>query len=341
MERIAELDTAEAPSQPTERLPEPPAFVPPARPEKTRPAESWISDMHLFVAVAKAKSFTRAAHHLDMPHSTLSRRVSLLEKSLGLRLLTRTTRHVELTEEGQEYLERAERIVAEAMAIHEELSFRRGRPSGLLRLSLPECIALQVAMPWIAEFSEQFPDVSLQIDTAPEHADLVRDGLDLCISYTEVKESNYVRRTIASFKRLLFASPDYIRRYGMPARPEDLVDHQCICMAENRSAPTVWTLRRGSEHVSVEVSGRVTTVSQVLPPELAKEGLGIGSGILGPLRQSIEDGLLIQVLPDWQLDPVVVSLLLPDRMVAARTRAFIDFFTLKYRSLSGLHADRL
>jgi DNA-binding transcriptional LysR family regulator len=296
-------------------------------------AEAWISDMHLFVAVAKGKSFTRAAQQLGIPHSTLSRRVSALETALGLRLLTRTTRHVELTEDGLEYLERAERLVTEAIEIHEELSFRRGKPAGLLRISIPECIALQVSTGWFAEFAALYPDVSLQIDTAPEHVDPIRDGFDICICHTEVKESSYVKRTLASFKWVLFASPDYARQHGLPSTPEELADHQCICRGEGRSATSLWTLYRGSDKRFVEVSGRVTTLSQVLAPELAKEGLGIAAAMPGPFQKDVDDGKLIRVLKDWRLNPMVISIVLPDRLVSARCRAFIEFFATKYRTI--------
>ena len=290
--------------------------------------------MHLFVAVARARSFTRAAQALDMPHSSLSRRISELEKALGLRLLKRTTRKVELTEEGEKYLERAERVVTDAIAIHEELRYRRGRPAGLLRISIPECIAMQVATPWMAEFSAQYPDVSIHIDTAPEHADLIRDGFDLLITHVKVTEPSYVTRTIASLKRQLFASPAYLQRHGTPVSPNDLAGHDCICMGEQRAAASTWTLVRGREKKAIEVSGPVTTLSQVLAPELAKEGLGIASAMATPIQHYLEAGLLVPVLEEWQSDPLVISVAVPHALMAARTRAFIEFFTAKYQATS-------
>lgn len=299
--------------------------------------EAWLSDMHVFVAVAKAKSFTRAALDLDMPHSTLSRRVSALESALGFRLFNRTTRRVDLTEDGREYLERAEKVVADALALHEDLSHRRGRLRGLLRVSIPECIALQVASPWLAEFAGLHPDVSLQIDTAPEHADPLRDGFDVCICHMQVRGETQIKRTMAAFKRVLFASPAYLARHGQPASPQALKDHQCLCMADGRTGSTVWTLHRGGETASVTVSGQVTTFSQVLAPELAKEGLGICAVMPGPFQQDVEAGRLVPVLPDWQLDPMEISILLPDRLVSARARAFIDFFAAKYEEVGAMY----
>jgi DNA-binding transcriptional LysR family regulator len=297
-------------------------------------AETWIGEMHLFVAVARARSFTRAAQALNMPHSSLSRRISELEKALGLRLLKRTTRKVELTEEGEKYLERAEHVVADAVAIHEELRYRRDRPSGLLRISIPECIALQVATPWIAEFSALYPDVSVHIDTAPEHADLIRQDFELLITHVTVREPSYVTRTIASLKRQLFASPAYLKKHGTPSAPEELVEHQCICMGENRSAASLWTLVRGREKKRVEVSGPVTTLSQVLAPELAKEGAGIAPAMPVPIQHYLDAGLLVPVLSEWQSDPLVISIAVPHVLMAARTRAFIEFFTAKYKATS-------
>ncbi len=298
-------------------------------------ADAWISDMHLFVAVAKAKSFTRAAHHLGVPHSTLSRRVATLEKTLGFRLFIRTTRQVDLTDEGRHYFERAEQVVADAIAIHEELSFRRGRPGGLLRVSIPEGVALQVAAPWFGEFAEMFPDVRLQIDTAPEHVVPVRDGFDVCITHFKVEESSHVRRTLASYKTGLFASPGYVARRGLPKTPEELAGHDCIVVTDGRQGKVTWNLYRGDEKKSVDVWGKVTTLSQQLTPALAMNHLGITSVMPRPFEKDVAEGRLVRVLEDWQLDPMVVSLVLPDRLVSARTRAFIDFFSAKYKAMAS------
>lgn len=306
-------------------------------PAATARPDAWLSDMHAFVAVAKAKSFKRAALDLGMPQSTLSRRVSALESALGFRLFSRTTRRVDLTEDGLEYLQRAERVVADALALHEDLSHRRGRPKGLLRVSIPECIALQVASPWLAEFAGLYPDVTLQIDTAPEHADPVRDGFDVCICHMEVRGPTQIKRTMAAFKRVLFASPGYLAKHGQPAAPEDLRDHQCLCMADGRTGQAVWTLHRGAETRSVTVTGQVTTFSQVLAPELAKEGLGICAVMPGPFQKDVDERRLVPVLPDWQLDPMEISILLPDRLVSARARAFIDFFAAKYEAVGAMY----
>lgn len=307
------------------------AHAPTARPD------AWLNDMRLFVAVAQAKSFKRAARDLDMPHSTLSRRISALETALGFRLFARTTRRVELTEEGLEYLARAEKVVADALALHEELSWRRGRPAGLLRVSIPECIALQVAAPWFAEFVALYPDVELQIDTAPEHADPVRDGFDICIAHMPLPESSHIRRKVAAFKRVLFASPAYAAARGLPETPDELKDHDCLCMGESRTGTTLWTLSKGAEKRSVEVTGKVTTFSQVLAPELAKAGLGICAVMPGPFQKDVDEGRLIPVLPDWQLEPMEISILLPDRLAPARARAFIDFFAAKYQAVGAMY----
>lgn len=300
-------------------------------------AGAWISDMHLFVEVARVRSFSRAAEHLGMPHSTLSRRIVRLEERLGFRLFLRTTRQVELSGEGIEYFARAEQVVAAAVAIHEDFAYSHNRPSGTLRITLPECIVLQVATPWIAEFARAHPEVSVQIDTAPEHADLIRDDFDVCITHAAVEQGSCVRRTVASLARHLYASPDYARRRGLPARPEELADHHCICMSESRTGAATWTMRRGDAEVAIAVDGPVTTLSQMLAPELAKEGLGIAMGMPGPLQAAVDAGALVPVLPDWQADPLVVSIVLPDRMVTARVRAFVEFFNEKYRGFASAH----
>ena len=141
----------------------------------------FLNDMALFVEVCKVMSFRKAADNLNMPSSTLSRRISHLEKEIGLRLLHRTTRKVELTEAGQVYFERCKRIVSEALLAHEQLGEMLSKPSGLLRISLPVDFGAMILAPLLTEFAELYPGINFEIDLTSKLVDLVAQNIDVAI----------------------------------------------------------------------------------------------------------------------------------------------------------------
>ncbi|MGE3746719.1 MAG: LysR family transcriptional regulator [Sphingomonadaceae bacterium] len=302
--------------------------------------QNWLADLHLFVAVGKANSFTRAAAALNIPRSTLSRRLGNLEKKIGLRLLNRSTRHVALTQEGVRYFARAERIVDEARVAHEDLLDCLEAPAGLLRLSMPADIIWRNAMAWITEFATLYPAIELELDTAPDHADPVADGWDICIHENAVRDSGLIVRPLATFSRNLFAAPSYIAEHGMPQHPDELVNHQCICAGRKDNPRNVWRLFRGKEAVSVLVTGRLACGSLDLSPHFAQAGFGIAAGIPGAYSEFLGNGSLIPVLPDWDFEPLSVVALIPTRLIPAKTRVFLDFFQAKMQG-SGQEFGRL
>src|SRR5215469_11790327 len=184
--------------------------------------------MALFVEVVKAKGFRSAADATGMPNSTLSRRISLLEKAIGLRLLHRTTRKIELTEAGQLYFERCKRIVDEARLAHEELSGMLAQPSGVLRVSLPVDFAVTYLAPVVVAFAELYPRISFDFDLTSRRIDLVSEPFDVAIRIGESENSQLIARTLASLTPHLYASPGYLERAGEPAKPADLARHECL-----------------------------------------------------------------------------------------------------------------
>lgn len=160
--------------------------------------DNYLKDMALFVEVVKAKGFRGAAEAVGIPNSTLSRRISSLEKTIGLRLLHRTTRKIELTEAGQIYFERCKRIVDEARLAHEQLGEMLEQPSGVLRVSLPVDFAVTYLAPLIAEFAGLYPGISFDFDLTPRRVDLVSEPFDVAIRMGESENSQLIARPLAS-----------------------------------------------------------------------------------------------------------------------------------------------
>lgn len=256
----------------------------------------YLNDMALFVEVVKARSFSRAAETLGIPNSTLSRRISELEKGIGLRLLHRTTRKIEPTEAGQLYFERCKRIADEARFAHEQLGEMLARPSGLLRASLPVDFATVYLAPLIAEFARLYPGISFEFDLSPRQVDLISDPVDVVIRMGEPPNSNLIARKLASLRRGLYASPKYLQMFGAPEQPSDLSRHECLRL--RGPGADRWTLSGDTGSVEVDVGGRFELNSVGMLRRLASLDLGIVLLSEGIAEQDLINGVLHKVLPE-------------------------------------------
>jgi DNA-binding transcriptional LysR family regulator len=281
-----------------------------------------LNDMAVFVEVVKARSFRRAAEVIGMPNSTLSRRISGLEKAIGLRLLHRTTRRIELTEAGQLYFERCKRIVDEARLAHEQLGEMLAQPSGVLRVSLPVDFATIYLAPLIAEFARRHAGISFEFDLTPRRVDLVTEPFDVAIRVGESPDSNLIARQLARLPRYLYASPRYLERFGEPNQPADLAQHESLLL---RAQGDTWTLRLGDETIEVAVAGRFRLNSIGMIRRLATLDLGITMLAEEIVAEDLAAGRLRRVLPQWQGAPVPVYAITETRLLPAKTQRFIEF----------------
>jgi DNA-binding transcriptional LysR family regulator len=286
---------------------------------------SHLNDMALFVEVARAKSFRKAAEALGMPNSTLSRRISELEKAIGLRLLHRTTRKIELTEAGQLYYARSKRIVDEARLAHEQLGEMLEQPSGVIRVSLPVDLGTLYLTPIIADFARNYPGITFEFDLTPRRVDLVTEPFDVAIRIGKLEDSGLIARLIGRHSRYLYASPGYIEASGEPAEPADLSGRECICMPRSLS----WTLHRGTETIDVRVSGRFTLNSVGMISALAVNHQGIALLPEKIVAQDLAEGRLRRILPDWQGSAVNIYAVTETRLIPAKTQRFIEFLSTK------------
>jgi DNA-binding transcriptional LysR family regulator len=266
-------------------------------------------------------SFRRAAVATGVPNSTLSRRVNALEKAIGLRLLHRTTRKLELTEAGQLYFERCRRIVDEARLAHEQLGEMLAQPTGVLRVSLPVDFATVYLAPLITEFAQIYPGISFEFDLTPRRVDLVTEPFDVAIRMGQPEDSNLIARPLAHLETYLYASPEYLQASGEPLRPEDLASHECLHMLKGGT----WTLHKGTRTAKVAIGGRFVLNSVGMIRRLAALGMGI---ILQPekvLAQELSQGALRRVLPEWRGVPLPVYAMTETRLLPAKTQRFVEF----------------
>ncbi len=289
-----------------------------------------------FSTVADQLSFANAAKKLDSSSATISRKVALLEQELGVRLLNRTTRSVALTDEGQIYHGHCLSILQEWENADNVLSsLQRGEPHGMLRLSLPVAFGQLHMTGLIAEFMQAFPKVSVDAEFSDRFVDIIGDHFDAVIRIGSLPDSTIVARKLADSRRRLVASPAYLERRGAPAHPQDLATHSCVRYVHYRSSHTTWRLTRGEEDVSVPVTGAFRCDNSEAVCKMALHGQAIGIVPDYISYDHLRRGKLVQVLPDWQLDPASgIYLCYPSaRYLAPKVRQFADFVVLRVRLL--------
>lgn len=283
--------------------------------------ESLLNDMALFVEVVKAHGFRAAADVTGIPNSTLSRRVNALEKAVGLRLLHRTTRKIELTEAGRIYYERCRRIVDEAKLAHQQLHEMLAQPSGVLRVSLPVDYAVTYLAPLFAKFAATYPDITFDLDLTSRRVDLVTGTFDVAIRIGDLEDSQLIALPLPSLTAGVYAAPSYLARSGEPGKPADLAHHECFNMTKFDS----WTLHNGKKTATVPVSSRFKINNVGMIRRLAALGVGL---ILMPetiVADDVAKGNLRRILPEWHGAPMPIHAVTETRLLPAKTRCFIDF----------------
>jgi DNA-binding transcriptional LysR family regulator len=284
------------------------------------------NDMLLFSRIVEAGSFSKAAQRLDLPKSTVSRRIALLEAKLGERLLQRTTRRLVLTEFGESLLEHARKVAEEVEAAGALAQHRQAEPSGKLRISMPADFANLGMTEVMSRFLACYPAVTLELDLSPRRVDLVAEGFDIAIRMGDLPEDSTLNARRVSLERFgLYAAPSYIAQRGLPEHPDDLMEHDLLCLLSRNGGPTQWVMERGKTRWERPVRARLSANSPEVLARIACGGAGIAASsdlFTGPM---LKKGELVRVLPDWQMPAATGWAVFPGRrLMPAKTRAFLD-----------------
>lgn len=281
----------------------------------------------VLVQVVKSGSFRGAARVLDMPKTTVSRKVAELEERLGAQLLHRTTRTLALTDAGAVFVERVGAALAELEAAEVAVSELQREPRGRLRVSTTVPLGQAFLMPVIAEFLGAFPSVQVTLQLTDRHVDLVAERVDVALRTGALPDSSLVAHTVGRSAMLLVASPHYLRQRGTPSQLAELAEHDCVVgLAPGGEPRSTWPLGRGKQVRDVAITGRFASGDLLVLRQAAERGLGIARLPAPIVREAIADGALVPVLQDYVDTPVVMHLVhLGGRYVTPGTRAFIDF----------------
>lgn len=291
-----------------------------------------LDDLNLFVRVAEMGSITAAARSLDVPLSVASQRLKRLEERLGVKLLHRTTRRLTLTAEGATLLEHGRPLLDELDAITSGLA-RAGREiTGTLRITMPAAFGRLHVSPLLTRFQAMHPALDVHVTVADEMLDLVREGLDLAIRIGTLEDSSLVSRRLAANRRVLCASPSYLRRHGTPKSLDALARHACLVLVGRKGPSDAWMLRDpdGREHV-VHVRGRLHSNSGEVIRDAALAGQGIALLSTWHVCDDVDAGRLRIVLPGYAPPESGIYAVMPERrLVLPRVRAFVEFLAERF-----------
>ncbi|RUS01333.1 LysR family transcriptional regulator [Pectobacterium polaris] len=293
-----------------------------------------LQDMALFALVAECGSFTQAARKAGLAKSSLSLRISQLEQQIGLRLLNRTTRQLNLTFAGERYLIHCQEMLQASERADLAVQRLRDNPSGRLRITSPAGLGSTLLARLTAEFQQRFPAVSLDVLISDDVIDLVQEGFDVAFRTGKPHDSSLIGRSLGQTPRYLLASPGYLARHSALLHPQQLQQHRCIA----HHAWTEWLLHRGSELYRWLLPDSHITDNLLYARECAIAGAGI---TLLPDFLCLDEavsGKLVRVLPDWKVEANELYLVYPSRKLNSPALAcFIDF-VLQHQALDDYSA---
>ena len=285
-----------------------------------------VAELQLFVEIVKAGNLSATARALNSSPAAMSRGLSALESRLGVRLVTRTSRTFELTEEGCVFYERCERIVAEIAEAEAEASSQGKTLKGKLRIGAPTEIGRRLIAPLVATFVEKYPGIQAHLTLSDSGLDVIDDGLDVALRVGLPTDVSVIAKKILSTRRIVCASPSYLKRHGVPQRPEDLRQHDCIRLVRGRRVMDAWSFQEGGKQFEITVSGALTTTSGEVIHDWVRAGRGIALKAVWDVQPDLEDGTIVECLKDFWCDEIDLFAICASRQhLFPRIRVFLDF----------------
>lgn len=294
-----------------------------------------FSDLAFFTLLAKQATLAAAAQELGITPPAVSKRLALLERRLGVRLLNRTRRRTSLTPEGEIYLTEGARVLEELEALERTVSGSRATPTGIVRVSATLGFGRRHIAPALSQFARRYPEVEVQMHLSDRPVNLVEQGFDVLVRFGDVPDARLIARRLALNCRLLCASPEYLARAGQLGTARDLAQHPCLFIREGDETFGTWHLHNGTRLETVKVRGPLSTNDGESAVAWALDGHGILMRSQWDLADLMRAGELVAVLPEWCLAPADVYLVFQSKHnLSAKTRALVDFLLdafAKYR----------
>lgn len=282
-------------------------------------------ELLVFHAVVKHASYAKAARELGLTPSGISRVITRMEERLGVRLIQRTTRRLSLTEGGSLFHARTLQVIADLSEAEAELQQTVVRPKGKLRVTAPVVFGQVHLNPLIGKLVSRHPELSVEMHLMDRFVDLVEEGMDLAIRAGTLPDSRLIARKLCTNRRIVVASPDYLKQHGTPQHPDQLTDHECLLFT-GFLRPREWRLHGPSGPLTVSVNGRVASNNIDLLATAAKQGVGMTFGATLLVAPALLSGELVRVLPEYEFEATSIYAVFPSvRQLSSKVRAMVDF----------------
>jgi DNA-binding transcriptional LysR family regulator len=295
-----------------------------------------LTAMEVFVRIVETGSFSAVAREMGMTQPTVSKQLTALERQLKTRLLNRSTRQLSLTEAGSAYYESSKRIIDTVREADGNLGMLQTQLTGVLRINMSIGLGQVFLGHMVLKFQNLHPGLSIDLSYVDRYVDLVEEGIDVAIRVGRLIDSTLVARRIGSTLRSIVATPAYLKKYGAPNTPEDLVNHNCLLYAY-LSTGNEWVFRGPDGPISVKVSGNFRANNGEAIKQAVMADLGIAAAPDWFVQQDLDEGRLKAILTDFAPGPAEINAVYPSaRHVSAKVRVFTEFLQAEFQKIPAL-----
>jgi len=296
-----------------------------------------LENIQAFVRTIELGSLSAAGRQLRQSPAVMSHRLQQLEAHLGVRLVNRTTRRLQLTEQGLAFFENAAQVLEALERAESAVADTGGSPRGTIRITAPLGLGRRVLAPLSLKFMEAHPAISIRLRLSDHLLNLLAEAVDLALRLAVLPDSTLVRRKIADCPRVLCASPAYLAAHSAPEQPEDLFGHNCLLLRFPGSQQYRWTLQSPDGPIALSVQGRMDADDGDVLTDWARAGHGIAMPALFEVADDLRAGRLVRVLPEFPPEPTSLSVVYPHkRLLPARVKLFSEFLV---REIAPLMAN--
>lgn len=289
-----------------------------------------LFSLKVFRQVVQSGSFTRAAEQLGISTAMASKHVSHLENTIQAKLLHRNSRNLHLTEAGEEYFRQCSYALETLETAARKAANGTDKPQGVLRITMPRWFANPRFSRWMAEYAARYPEVSLYLDLSNRHIDLIAEGYDLALRVSDTPNPSLIVKPLADIEFLLLASPDYLRRNGVPQTPEDIPNHSAVLASYVDMSGLEIRHKSSGQRTKLALNPVAHSNSTLMTGSLIRAGVGIGYQPVWCIDEDLASGKLVQLLPDYHIFTTKLYAAYIDRtFLSAKVRSFIDFLSEK------------
>lgn len=296
-----------------------------------------LQDLEIFVRAAESGGLSAAARMLELSPAVASAALKRLEADLNTALFIRTTRSMRLTLEGERLLARCKPLLDSLKEAEEELIAGHALIKGNLQISMPSDLGRNLVLPWLDEFQVQYPDIRMRVQISDRIADIYRQPVDIAIRYGKPSDSGLIALPLVDEnRRILCAAPSYLKKYGQPASPQELVHHNCLCFMVSDTAYDTWRFRKDGQETLVNVRGNRLSDDSDAVRRWAVAGHGIVYRSRMDMATDVAAGRLRVICPDWEGENVPLYFVCADRrQMSPAVRLLKEFLEMRCKGVAG------